>query len=683
VTTHVAATPADVEAAAALADALVDAWGSWGPNMTPDARCVAFISDRSGVPQLYIQDVVLDGNHPDARHIRLSDDPVVKVRWAADSRWLTCEVATDGGVRTAVWVVRPDGTDVRRVAGDAETHAELGPWTRSGHRFVVTFPGTAEGTPTRSYLADPATGRLDPLAEGDLIHVLDVSLEERFIVIRDGERGQQFVVVVDRLTDEDLSVLPPGATGSTDVALIRPAPEDHSGPVYVYLASDVGLPRRQLIGVPFGPNGWRGEPRTLAARDDAELEFVDADDAGRLLLLVWNVAGRSELELMDTATGGRTPITGLPGLAAADPVLSRDGSSVVLGVQGPTRPRELWHLDTTTHAWTRVTSAPPLPRQRLVVPRLETFPGRDGLPLTGWLYRAPGHLKEPGPVALYLHGGPEAQERPVFSPQHQALVAAGITVFAPNIRGSSGFGREFVHADDLTGRYAAFADVLAAADHLVAAGVADPERIAVTGRSYGGYLTLASLAFSPGVFAAGVDVCGMSDLVTFYRDSEPWIAAAAVSKYGHPERDRALLEDISPLASANLIDVPLLVVHGEHDTNVPIGEAHQIVAALRERDRPVEYLELPGEGHDYRRAHSRKRLTRTILGFLTAALGAGRPSPRSVAVPGVQQGAGHRVAGVEQLVQRRGQVGGRDGERAVVGALGGEQRRPADELLEE
>ena len=97
------------------------------------------------------------------------------------------------------------------------------------------------------------------------------------------------------------------------------------------------------------------------------------------------------------------------------------------------------------------------------------------------------------------------------------------------------------------------------------------------------------------MFAAGVDICGMSDLVTFYRDTEPWIGAAAVTKYGHPERDRALLEDISPLASAGSIDVPLLVVHGEHDTNVPIGEAHQIVGALR-AGQPVEYLELPGEG---------------------------------------------------------------------------------------
>ena len=193
-------------------------------------------------------------------------------------------------------------------------------------------------------------------------------------------------------------------------------------------------------------------------------------------------------------------------------------------------------------------------------------------------------------------------------------------MFAPNIRGSSGFGRDFVHADDVHGRYAAFDDVLAAADHLVAEGLADPARIAVTGRSYGGYLTLASLAFSPGVFAAGIDICGMSDLLTFYRDTEPWIAAAAVTKYGDPEQDRALLEDISPLASADRIDVPLLVVHGELDTNVPIGEAHQLVARLRELGRPVTYLELPGEGHVFHRVDSRKRLAAAMVRFLSSHL---------------------------------------------------------------
>ena len=608
---------APVEDAIRLGTALVDSWGSWGPTMTPDARRVAFISDRSGVPEVWVQDVVLEGEPPPAQRIPLSADPVLDVAWSADGRWLACVVATDGGVRTQVWVVRPDGTEARRIAGNATEHAELGPWARSGHRVVVTFPSPTAGRKSKAFLADPWTGRLDPLAEGELIHVLDLSLEERFIVLVDGQRGRQFCVVVDRLENEHFDLLPHG-TGSTEVALVRPAPEGDSGPLYVYLASDVGLSRKQLIGLPFGPNGHRGEPRTLAERDDAELEAVDADDAGTLLLLVWNVAGRSELELFDTATHRRVPITGMPGLVAQTPVLSRNGSSVILGVEGPERSRELWHLDTSSHRWTRITAAPRV-RDGLVAPTLERFAGEDGLPLTGWLYRAEG-AGSGSPALVFLHGGPEAQERPTFSPQHQALVRAGISVFAPNIRGSSGFGREFVHADDLTGRFDAFGDVRAAAAHLARIGVAAPSRIAVSGRSYGGYLVLASLAFSPGVFAAGIDVCGMSDFLTFYRDTEPWIGAAAVSKYGHPLLDRGLLEAISPLQSAAAIDVPLLVVHGEHDTNVPIGEARQIVAALTGLGRPVEYLELASEGHVYRRADSRKRLLAAMVRFAVGAL---------------------------------------------------------------
>lgn len=638
-----------VEAAVALADDLVGAWGSWSPVMTPDARRVAFVSDRSGSPQVWVQDVVTGlpegAALPRARHLPLgTPDPVVGLNWAADGRWLGVEVATGGGVRTEVWVVRPDGSDARRIAGGAgggdgegAEHAALGPWARSGHRLVVTLPSPGAGRPTRSFLADPATGRLDPLAEGANTTVLDVSLEERFLVLKDGERGHQFCVAVDRLEDSHFPLLQPGATGSTDRAVLRPAPEGDSGPLWVYLASDVGLARRQLIGTALGPHGFKGEPRALAVRDDAELEGLDADDAGRLLLLVWNCAGRSELELFDTSTHERTPITGMPGQVAADPVLSRDGSSVVLGVEGPRRPRELWHVDVATGAWSRITHAPELPESSLVEPELVRFPGRDGLPLTGWLYRPrpsssssggpAGGAAGPGPAALWLHGGPEAQERPTFNAQHQALVAAGIAVLAPNIRGSSGFGREFVHADDVEKRWDAFADVLAAADHLVATGVADPARIAVTGRSYGGYLVLASLAFSPGAFAAGVDVCGMSDLTTFYRDTEPWIGAVAVTKYGHPERDRALLEALSPLRAVDDVDAPLLVVHGEHDTNVPIGEAHQVVAALRERAEadesapPVEYLELAGEGHDYRRADSRRTLHAAVVRFLADHLG--------------------------------------------------------------
>jgi dipeptidyl aminopeptidase/acylaminoacyl peptidase len=604
--------------ATTLAEPLVQAWGSWGPTLSPDCRRVAFVSDRSGTPRVWVQKVPTPGTQsPPATMITLTDDPAVAVSWSADGGWLACSIATHGGVRTQVWVVRPNGRDATLVAGGPDQHAELGPWTRSGHRVVVTVPGGEVDQDGVAYLVDPVNGNLTPLATGDLISVLDLSVDETYVIVKDGPRGRQFCVVVDRLADQDLPLLPYPALGSTERAMIRPTPEGDG--LVAYLSTDAGLPRRQLVAIPLGPAGWRGESGVLCPREDAELEGLDGDDAGRLLLLVWNVAGgRSELELLDTRTGVSRTAPELSGVVTGA-LLSRDGSTAVMSIEGPVRPRELWTLDTATLVWTRVTDGPTLPKLGLVRPTLQFFLGRDGLPLTGWLYRPPGTFG-PGPVVLSLHGGPEAQERPTFNPQHQALVAAGFTVFAPNIRGSSGFGRAFVHADDRHGRRDAFEDVLACRDFLVDLGIADPDRIAVTGRSYGGYLTLATLAFSPGIFAAGVDVCGMSDLHTFYRYTEPWIAAAAYSKYGHPEEDHVLLEAISPLRSCANIEVPLLVVHGELDTNVPIGESRQIVAALCELGRPVEYLRLDGEGHEYRRAESRRLLITRIVDFLTEHL---------------------------------------------------------------
>ncbi len=276
------------------------AWGSWGPTLSPHAEQMAFISDRTGVPQVWVQDLRLDGTFDEPTMITISDDPVVSVSWSADGAWLACAVATDGGVRTQVWVVRPTGADARRIAGSTDEHAELGPWTRSGHRVTVIIPDTRPDHPTRCYLANPATGELHPLAEGDLLSVLDMSVDEHLVIVRDGQRGKQFCVVVDRVADVDHPLLPYPATGATEVAIIRPSPAGDDSPLIAYVSTDAALPRRQLVAVPLGREGPAPASGVLAARDDAELEGLDADDSGRLLLLVWNVAGRSELELFDT-----------------------------------------------------------------------------------------------------------------------------------------------------------------------------------------------------------------------------------------------------------------------------------------------------------------------------------------------------------------------------------------------
>jgi len=608
---------------APLAQTLVEAWGAWMPTLSHDSTRVAFVSDRRGGPELWVQDVAVPGEpEPPATVLPLSGDPVVSVHWSPDQQWLGCSVATGGGVRTEVWVVRPDGSDARRVAGGS-VHAVLGPWAREGHGLVVTVCSDEPHVPNECLLIDPVTGESELVARGGLINVLDLTGDGRFALLRDGTRGAHFCRLVDRLVDADYPVLPYQDIGSADVGLLRPAPVGAG--LVAYLVSDAGRPRRELIAIGLHEDGRRKAAGTFAAREDAELELIDADAAGRRMVLVWNVAGRSEVEMFDLLTGQRRACAGMPGEVVAGVALARGGADAVVSVESAVAPRRLWRLDWRTTEWTPVTRASMPPRTDLVHPRLLHFLSRDGLPLTGWLY--PGRDRHgvggARPAMISLHGGPEAQERPAFTPQHQVLAAAGITVFAPNIRGSSGFGRAFVHADDRYGRFEAIHDVAECARVIVSRGYASADRIAVTGRSYGGYLTLLALIHHAPTFAAGVDICGLSDLLTFYRDTEAWIAAAAVSKYGDPVHDHGLLAELSPLNHAAHIDAPLLVVHGELDTNVPLGEARQIVARLRELKRPVEYLELAGEGHEYRRTASRLELFAVLTEFLSRTLGAG------------------------------------------------------------
>lgn len=610
---------------AGLADELVHAWGAWAPMMTAEGDRVAFVSDRSGRPELWVQQVPAPGAQPaEARCIPLGPDPVLAVGWSPDDAWISCSVATGGGVRTEVWVTRPDGSDAQRVAG-GDCHAVLGPWAREGHGLVVTLCSDDPAEPHRCVLVNPSTGETEEVAVGGLIHMLDLSADGRFALVRDGTRGAEFCRFVDRHADADHPVLPYEHIGSTDVGMLRPPLDPRSGEapaqLTAYLVTDAGAARRELVAIGIYDDGARAKAGTIAAREDAELEFADADAAGERVLCVWNVAGRSEVEFVETATGARRPCPGLPGSVVSSCVLARDAGCAVLAVESPTAPRRLWRLDCATLEWSPVTVSSLAPRDDLVDPELVHYEAHDGLPLTAWLYRSV--RGEDGPAMISLHGGPEAQERPVFTPQHQVLVAAGITVLAPNIRGSSGFGHAFVHADDRWGRFDAIRDVADSARLLVQRRWCDPSRIAVTGRSYGGYATLMALVRHAPSFAAGVDICGMSDLLTFYRDTEPWIAAAATTKYGDPVRDAALLAEVSPLHAADAITVPLLVVHGELDTNVPLNEARQIVARLRELGRPVEYLELAGEGHEYRRVDSRLRLLQALAEFLGRVLRAG------------------------------------------------------------
>jgi dipeptidyl aminopeptidase/acylaminoacyl peptidase len=356
----------------------------------------------------------------------------------------------------------------------------------------------------------------------------------------------------------------------------------------------------------------------LSARDDADLEGFVVTEDGRTAVLSWNVGGRDELAFFDLASGRSTPGPALPTDVIGGVDVTRDGQKLALVLSGANRPADIWTLDIASGKLSQVTHSPHagIDLDALVRPELVRFKAADGLDLSGWLYRpvpagTPG--AGPGPYVLSFHGGPEGQERPAFRSDYQALLSRGIGVFAPNVRGSSGFGKRFVNLDNGTLRVGAVRDIKSCADWLIAQKIADPKRIGIMGGSYGGYMVMAGLTEYPDLFAAGADLFGVVNFETFFAHTEPWMAAISTVEYGDPKTQLQMLRDLSPIHKLDRVKTPTIVLHGANDTNVPVVEAEQVVDNLKRRGVPVEYVLFPDEGHGFRKTPNRIRSTVSIV----------------------------------------------------------------------
>jgi dipeptidyl aminopeptidase/acylaminoacyl peptidase len=583
------------------------------PTFSPDGRRLAYVSDRTGVPQVWV--TAVDGAAP--VQVTKGDDPIGRVIWSPDGAWLALSLAPGGGMNTQIYIVRPDGSGLRRLTDGGKETNNLGEWTRDGRRLTI---GSNRATPAAidAYLVDLASGERE-LVSGNkgLQTIEDVTRDgTRALVARLRGRGDNDLYLVNLQSHAETLATPHDPPGSFDGVF---APDGRS----IYLSSDKDRDKPAFARIDIGSGDRIGTPQIVAARDDAELGGFEIDDRGTTAALLWNVAGRSELAFVDLASGKPMAAPKLPGDIAGGLTFSKDGKRLAMAISGATAPSDIWVLDIAAGRLEQVTQTPHegVDLSKLVRPELVTFKAHDGLDLSGWLYRPAGR-STPAPFVVSFHGGPEGQERPGFRSDYQALVAQGVGVFAPNVRGSSGFGKRFVNLDNGALRFEGIKDLKDCVDYLVASGVADRARVGITGGSYGGYMTMVGVTFYPDLFAAGVDLFGMVNFFTFFEHTEPWMAAISTTEYGDPKTQEQLLRDLSPLGKLDRIKTPLMVQHGANDTNVPVVEADQIVENLKRRGVPVEYILFPDEGHGFRKEKNRITSTVKMVEFFVARLAA-------------------------------------------------------------
>jgi dipeptidyl aminopeptidase/acylaminoacyl peptidase len=344
------------------------------------------------------------------------------------------------------------------------------------------------------------------------------------------------------------------------------------------------------------------------------------DDAGRSLLVEANEDGYSRLELRDPRSLRLREEIELPGGGVVEhAVFSADGARLAFAFSSTREPHQLHLYDLDSRELRRLTGSGPIGGADEELHRYESFDG-ERVPVFLFLPEGEG----PFPVVVTVHGGQESQWRPWYSQGGgaltQFLVSRGYAVAAPNVRGSSGYGKRYQALDDVERRLDSVRDLAELHAWLSARPEIDGSRAAVYGRSYGGYMVLAALAFQPELWAAGVEFVGISNLVTFLENTSEYRRAAREREYGSLARDREFLELASPGNRADAIRAPLFIEHGRNDPRVPVGESEQIHRALTERGVRCELAVYEDEGHMIEKLVNRVDAFERVVAFLDEVL---------------------------------------------------------------
>ena len=566
---------------------------STGGVFSPEGDRVAFVTNASGAPNVWMA----GANSSELQQVTDMEEQVFGVSWSPDGDTLAIDVAPGGGLNRQIYLMPANGGEMRMITAGGDVGNWLGSWSKDGRH--ISFSSNAESASSMDcWLHDTHTGQNRLIVSNQGIGTCELSPNSQYaLALRVVSRGNTDLYLVNVESAEEQHLTP-----HTGVAITQdPLFLDNETVVF---GTNIDREMLALARVEIF-DGVARPLEIIVGRDDAELAGMDKLGDHKLLLN-WNAAGRSELAFFDLAAGEMIAGPSIPAELAGAPEASANGEQVLFTVSGSAMPANVWLMDAANGEFTQVSRTPHdgVDLDSLVRPELRTYSAHDGLELSGWLYRPHGQ-DEPGPMVLSFHGGPEGQERPSFRATYQALLNRGIAVFAPNVRGSSGFGKTFVNLDNGALRFDGIKDIAATVRFVTDSGLAEAERIGIMGGSYGGYMVMAGITEYPKMFAAGANLFGMVNFETFFANTEPWMAAISTVEYGDPATESELLQNLSPIHRLDRVITPTIVLHGANDTNVPVVEAEQVVESLEERGVPVKYVLFPDEGHGWRNVENR------------------------------------------------------------------------------
>ncbi len=358
----------------------------------------------------------------------------------------------------------------------------------------------------------------------------------------------------------------------------------------------------------FLKNYRNREVSRLVFSDDKTKLIVQVNDEGYDRIFMYDLNTSKEINIPDK----------LKTLSITALSFSNKGSKVIIGVNSAANPSILYQWDYSAGKIDQVTEPylGGIDPSTFIEPELISYISYDSLKIPAFIYKPKNTSGKKMPCIISIHGGPEGQATYGFAPIYQYLLSAGYVIVEPNVRGSTGYGKIFASMDNVRNRENSVRDIASLVDHLRTISYIDMDKIAVYGGSYGGYMVLACLTLYPQLFAAGIDVVGISNFVTFLQNTGDYRKNNRASEYGSLDNDREFLESISPLKKVNNITAPLMIIHGRNDPRVPVSEAEQMYDAIIANGGISELHIYEDEGHGISKQKNRLDIYPKIVKFL-------------------------------------------------------------------
>lgn len=577
-------------------------------DLSPDGAEVAFSWNRTGRWEVYLAPT--DGSAPPRQ---VTEGPGAKhaPRWSPDGRRLAYVLDLDGSEQYDIWLYdRETGRHTNLLPETPDLISPSFAWSPDGHHIAFI---------------SNRSGRMDtyilPVEGGPARPVLSLPYSDLAVVWSPDGRHLA-VVCMTRGQDTGIFVVPaeggePRPVAGPDGPLCAKHPAwSPDSSCLAFVAERDGCFQVALWDRASGAVSWLTD-------GEGDREHPAWSPDGRRLAWVRGRGPVNGLEVADLSSGAVASYQVEPGVHAF-PRFTPDGTGLLFVFDNPRRPPDLWHLRLTDGSLRQLTQSlpPDLQDAPFVMPEEVRYPSLDGREVPALLYR-PRAARRLSPAVVYVHGGPTWLTQVTWDPLVQHMASRGWVVLAPNYRGSTGYGRAWQLANrfDLGGGDTR--DVVAGADYLVREGLADPARIAVTGASYGGYLTMTALTGYPDRWAAGSAVVPFLNWFTEYASEREDLQQWDRENFGDPEKDRDRYYERSPFFFLDRIQAPVQLICGANDPRCPAQESIQARDALQALGKECDFVLYPDEGHGFLKTENVVDARRRRVEFLARFLEAG------------------------------------------------------------